>query len=98
MPPHPLKNLEIQKYYQSESRSNGVFSRDNLPKNIKDVARVINLHEFTDVATHWIALFCRKSGIIYFDSFDVEHVAEEIKEFIGNKSIKAKIFRVQSNN
>ena len=30
IPPHPLTNLEIQKYYQDESRFNGVLSRDNL--------------------------------------------------------------------
>ena len=29
---HPLTNFEIQKYYQSEPRFNGVFSRNNLPK------------------------------------------------------------------
>ena len=33
-----------------------------------------------------------------FDSFSVEHIPEEIKEFIGNKNIKDNIFRVQSNN
>ena len=26
----------MQKYYQNELRFNGVYSRDNLPKNIKD--------------------------------------------------------------
>ena len=35
MLPHPLTNFEIQKYYQNESRFNGVFSRNNLPKKIK---------------------------------------------------------------
>ena len=29
MPPHPLTNFEIQKYYQNESRFNGVYSKDN---------------------------------------------------------------------
>ena len=37
MPPHPLTNFEIQKYYQTEPRFNGVYSRENLPK-IKDGA------------------------------------------------------------
>ena len=46
----------------------------------------------------WIALFCRKNKIVYFDSFGVEHVPEEIKKFIGNKNIKANIFRMQTNN
>ena len=37
MPPHPLTDFEIQKYYQNESKFNGVYSRNNLPK-IKDWA------------------------------------------------------------
>ena len=36
MSPHPLTNFEIQKYYKNESIFNGAFSRNNLPKKIKD--------------------------------------------------------------
>ena len=32
------------------------------------------------------------------DSLGVEHIPEEIKEFIGNKNIKANIFRIHENN
>ena len=67
-------------------------------KKVKDRAYVINLDECADVGTHWIALFCTRSEIVYFDSFGVEHVPEGIKESIGNKNIKANIFRVQANN
>ena len=92
LPSHLLINFEIQKYYQSEPRFNGVFSRDNLPKKIKDGAYVINLDEYADVNTHWIALFCNRSEIVYFDSFGVEHVPEEIEKFVENKNIIANIF------
>ena len=44
MPPHPLTNFEIQKYYQNKPRFNGVYLRDNLSR-IKDGAYVINLDE-----------------------------------------------------
>ena len=98
MLPHPLTNFEIQKYYKNEPRFNGVFSRNNLPKKIKDGAYVINLDEYADVGTHWIALFCNRNEIVYFDSFGAEHVPEKIKKFVGNKNIKANIFRVQANN
>ena len=98
MPPHSLTNFEIQRYYRNEPRFNIAYSRNNLPKTIKDGAYVINLDEYADVGTHWIALFCNRSEIVYFDSFGVEHVPEEIKEFIGNKNIKANIFRVQAND
>ena len=36
MPPHPLTNFEIQKYYQNEPKFNGFYSRDNLANEIKD--------------------------------------------------------------
>ena len=61
-------------------------------KKIKDGAYVINLDEYADVGTHWIALFCNKKEIVHFDSFGVEDVPEEIKEFVRNKSIIANIF------
>ena len=92
IPPHPVTNFEQQKYYKNEPRLNGVFSRNNLPKKIKDGAYVINLDEYADVGTHWIALFCNKNTVIYFDSFGVEHVPEEIKQFIGNKNINLTFF------
>ena len=43
MPAHPLTNIEMQDYFKNESRFNGVYSRDNLPKTMKKGAYVINL-------------------------------------------------------
>ena len=51
MLPHSLTNFEIRKYYENEPRFNGVFSRDNVPKKIKDEAYIINLNEYADVGT-----------------------------------------------
>ena len=73
MLPHPLTNFEIQKYCHNQSRFNGVYSRDNLPR-IKDGAYVINLDESSDVGTHWIALFMLNNDVTYFDIFGVEHI------------------------
>ena len=93
MPSHPLTNYEIQKYYQNKPRFNGVYSRDNLPK-IKDGAYVINLDEYSDIGTHWVALYVQ-NNVTYFDSFGVGHIPKEIKTFINNKNIKTNIFRIQ---
>ena len=57
MSPHPLTKFEIKSCYQNKPRLNGVFSRDNLFKKKKDGAYVINLSEYADVGTHWIALY-----------------------------------------
>ena len=81
MPSHPLTNFETQRQYENEPRFNGVYSRSNLPKKIKDEAYIINLDD------------CNESEIIYFNSFGVEHVPEEIKEFVGNKNLIANIFK-----
>ena len=55
----------------------------------------MNLDEYSNVGTHWIALWINNNAT-YFDSFGVEHIPEEIKKFIGNKSIIANIFRIQA--
>ena len=68
----------MQRYYQNEPRFNGVFSRNNFPKTIKDGTYVIDLDEYADVGTHWIALFCNRNEIVYFDIFRVEHLPQEI--------------------
>ena len=104
--PHPLTNFEIQEYYQNEPRFNGVFSRDNLPNSIKNGAYVINLDEYRDIGTHWVALYVNNKTVTYFDSFGVEHIPKEIMKFIcneqsssakaRNKKIITNIYRIQS--
>ena len=86
MPSHPLTNFQIQKYYQNESRFNEVYSRNNLPKKIKDGAYVINLDEYADVGTHWIALFCNRRETVYFDGSGVEHAPKRLKNLLGIKT------------
>ena len=98
MPRHPLTNFEIQKNYENEPRFNGVFSRNNLPLKIKNGAYVMNLDELVDVGKQWTALLWNRNEVVYFDSFGVEYVPEEIKKFVGNKNIIANIFRVQAND
>ena len=56
---------------------------------------MINLDEYADVGTHWIASFCNGNEIVYFDSFGIEHVPGE--KFIRNENLKPNIFRVQAN-
>ena len=97
IPPPPLTNFEIQTYYQNEPRFNEVYSRDNLPSKNKDGAYATNLDEYSDMGTHWIALYVNNKTVTYFDSFGVEHIPKEIKKNI-NKNIIANIFRLQAND
>ena len=64
-------------------RFNGVYSRDNLSKakfreEIKDGAYVINLDEYSDIGTHWTALYTLNNDVTYFDSFETEYILKEI--------------------
>ena len=51
MPPHPLTNIEIQKYYENESQFNVFYSRNNLSKK-KDGAYWKSLDEYESIGTH----------------------------------------------
>ena len=95
-PPYPLTNFEIRAYYKNEPRFNGVFSRDNLPNAIKNGAYIINLDEYHDIETHWVALYVNNKTVTYFDSFGVEHIPKEIMKFIDGKSIITNILRIQA--
>ena len=80
MLPHPLTKFEIQKYYENESKFNGVCFRNDLSK-IKFEAYIINLNEYESIGAHWIALYVNNNNGTYFDSFRVEHIPKEIKTF-----------------
>ena len=45
MPHHSLINFEIQKYFKTELKFNGVYSRNNLPK-IRDSEYLTDLDEY----------------------------------------------------
>ena len=68
----------------------------DLTKTIKKGAYVINLDEYENTGTHWVALFVKTNEVIYFDSFGIEHIPKEVEHAIGNKEIKANIFRLQA--
>ena len=95
MPFHPLTDIEINEYYINEPRFNGVYSRNNLPAKIKKRAYAINLDEYENTGTNWVALFVKPKYTVYFDSSGIEHIPKEINKFIRN-DIKSNIFRIQA--
>ena len=89
MPPHPLTNFQIQKYYKNEPRFNGIFSRNNLPeynsiKKIKDGAYIINLDEYANVGTHWIALFCKRMKLFILIVLVLNILMKKLKILLNN--------------
>ena len=67
-----------------------------LPNIIKNGAYVINLDEYHDIGTHWVALYVNSKIVTYFDSFGVEHIPKEIMKFIARKKIITNIYRIQA--
>ena len=59
----------MQKHYHNEPRVNGVYSRGNLLHKIEDGTYVIHFDEYSDIGTHWIALYELIDNITYFVSF-----------------------------
>ena len=66
-----------------------------MPNKIKDRAYVINLDEYSDIETHWIALYIYNNTVTYFDGFGIEHIPKEVKKVVGNRNIIANIYRIQ---
>ena len=95
MPFHPLTNIEINEYYINEPRFNGGYSRNNLPNKIRKGAYVINLDDYENADTHWVALFVKPEYTVYFNSFGIEHITKEVNKFINN-DIKSNTFRIQA--
>ena len=81
MPPHPLTNFEMKKYYQNQPRFNGVYSRDSLTE-IKDEADEIDLDEYSDIGTHWVALHLNNNDVTYFD-FLVQNIFQRRLEHLS---------------
>ena len=73
-----------------------MYSRNNLPNKIKKGAYV-NLDEYENAGTHWVALLVKPKYTIYFDSFGIEHIPKEINKFINDTTKSSAIAHIKSN-
>ena len=65
---------------------------------MKDGPYVINLADKKSKGIHWVSLFIDRNAVVYFDSFEVEYIPEEVLRKIKDKSITHNIFRTQSDH
>ena len=86
----------ISNYFKYESRFNSVFSKNNLPRK-NDGAYVIILDDTNSKRTHWFSLFINRNAVVYFDSFEIGYVSQEVLNKSKNKSITQNIFTIQDN-
>ena len=88
--------MEITNYFNYKPRFNGGFSRRNIPRK-KDGAYVLNLDDKNSKGTHWVSLFVDRNTAVYFDSFGIKYIPQEVLNRIRDKSITHNIFRMQDN-
>ena len=47
--------------------------------------------------THWVSLFINKNITVYFDSFGIEYIPQEVLNEISDKSITHNMVRIQDD-
>ena len=60
-----------------EPMSNNAFPRGNLTR-IKDGVYVINFNDKQSKETHWIPLYTDRHTAVYFDSFGIKYIPQEV--------------------
>ena len=58
----------------------------------------LDLMEFVCLITHWIDFYIHDNYTACFESFGVQHIPDEIRQFIDNKNTETNIQKVQVNN
>ena len=81
----PLSSLDLNDWVKELGikKFRGVFSRDNLSKNIrKEECGIINLDDFSGPGTHWVCWRNMDENVCeYFDSFGLSMPAE-VEEYL----------------
>ena len=93
---HPLNNIETGSYFKYGPRLNGICPRKNLPR-IKDGAYATNLADKYSKGKHWVSLYIDRNTAIYFYSFGIDYILQEVLNKIKGKLITHNIFIMQDN-
>ena len=56
---------------------------------------IISFNDKQSKRTHWVSLFIEKNAGVYFDSFRIEYITQEV---IEDESITHNVFRIQSDD
>ena len=94
-----LSKAQISKIIQSGGFLGSLLSKLAVPLMEVAIPLLLSL-DWIDIGLdrYWIALFCNRNEIVFFESSGVQHVPREIKEFIGTTNIKANICQVEAND
>ena len=82
---------------QKKSFGSGMTTLLILNEDIMKIVKSLNLDGYKSLGTHLIAFYVKAShDVTYFDSFRLENIQKQIKEFIDNKNIMTNIYRIQA--
>ena len=62
------------------------FFQEKIPR-VKDGAYVINFDHKNSKGTHWVSLFIGRKLAVYFDTFGIEYIPQEVLNKIRDISI-----------
>jgi hypothetical protein len=82
-----LSNLQINEILKDNNKFNGCYSKDIIPKKLKNGYYIINLDNHYGKGTHWTCMFINNERNIYFDSFGIiapNEVEKVIKPYVFN--------------
>ena len=57
-----------------------------------------NLDDKKSKGTHWVSSFIDRSTAVYFDSFGIKNIPQDLLSKIKDKSITHNIFRIHDND
>jgi hypothetical protein len=80
---HGLTNSEIGNYLKHEKSFLGCFSSDNIPNILEfPCTLIVNSEKSNHPGHHWLAIYLRKDYSLYFDSFGLPVLEEDIFNFL----------------
>ena len=82
-----IKDLWFKKKFLDSTRFNWPYSEDILPDTIKNGTYVINLDRYSDVGTHWIALYS-KNKITYLKVLVLNIFKKKLQNSLRNLQMR----------
>lgn len=98
----PISNVNLERLLKNVKSFRGVYSSDNLPKNIfEHESGIVNLDKLYNPGTHWVAYYNHPNNkyVYYFDSYGLPP-SESIKKYLktSNKQILYNTGEIQKFN
>jgi len=95
----PLTNLDIERLGKVLKIKNfrGVFMKDQLPKKIREKeCGIINLENYYQEGSHWVAYYKNKDEKYYFDSYGKLPPPRALDRYLGYKNIEQNKWRFKN--